>query len=359
MDDGSKTEQATPHKRQEAREEGRVAVSRDLISGLTLLAALLAGRAAWEASLRRLADASQWTFRVAGNHDLSSEGLQQLAVMWQGTVASVILPVVIASAAVGLAVGLGQTRLMFATKALQPKLNMLNPMEGLKRMVSTRGLVEAAKGVLKVTLVLGMASWAAWSRRDDLGRLCNCSLGAATHQAFDLVFFVAIRCAGLLALIGVADYAYQWWEYERSLRMSRQEIIDEYKRLEGDPNVRARRRSLRRNMLQQGISRDMKQATVVVTNPTHIAVALWYKPGMPAPRIVAKGRFQMAQRIVAIARRQGTPIVQNVPLAQSLYKTAGVGDYVPGALYQAVAEVLATLYRAARQRQERQRRYYA
>lgn len=359
MDDGSKTEQATPHKRREAREEGRVAVSRDLTAGLTLVAALVAGRTAWEASLQRLAGASQWTFRMAGSHDLSSEGLQQLWTMWQGTAASVVLPLVVAAATVGLAVGLGQTRLMFATKALAPKLNVLNPMEGLKRIVSTRGLVEAAKSVLKVTLVLGMASWAVWARREDLGRLCNCSLGAATGQAFDLVFAVAIRCAGLLALIGVADYAYQWWEYERSLRMSRQEVIDEYKRTEGDPNMRARRRSLRRNMMQQGISREMKQANVVVTNPTHIAVALWYKPGMPAPRVVAKGRFHMAQRIVAIARKQGTPIVQNIPLARALYKTAGVGDYVPGTLYQAVAEVLATLYRAARQRQQRQRMYYA
>jgi flagellar biosynthetic protein FlhB len=222
VDDGSKTEQATPHKRQEAREEGRVAVSRDLTAGLTLVAALVAGRAAWDNSLRYLSAAAQWTFRMAGNRDLSSEGVQQLWVMWQGTAASVVLPLVIAAAAVGLGVGLGQTRLMFATKALQPKFSMLNPAEGLKRIFSTRGLVEAAKSVLKVTLVLGMATWAVWTRREDLGRLCNCSVGAATGQAFCLVYSVALRCAGLLALIGVADYAYQWWEYERSLRMSRQ-----------------------------------------------------------------------------------------------------------------------------------------
>jgi len=182
-------------------------------------------------------------------------------------------------------------------------------------------------------------------RREDLVRLCDMDTRSAGALTADFVFAMVMRCAALLVVIGGADYAYERWEFERSLRMSRQEIVDELRQEEGDPQMRARRKALRRNLLQQGITRQTREAAVVVTNPTHLAVALLYQPGMPAPKVVAKGRYLMAQRILAIARKWGIPVIQNVETARALYKTAGLGDYVPSPLYRAVAEILAVIHR--------------
>ncbi len=354
----SKTEAPTPKKRDQAREEGRVAVSRDLTAGASLLAACAVARACWPAAWARFATCGKWTFRFAGGDDLRPETLGSLVHMWELTAVRALLPVVLVAAVTGLLVGVAQTRLMFSFKALQPTLEKLSPVNGLKRIFSTRGIVEAVKDLLKVVLILGAATSALWGRHDDLSRLADCSTVTGSNMVTALVFGVLIRCGALLVILGVADYAYQWWEYEKSLKMSRQEMLDEFKSTEGDPNMRARRKAMRRNMLQQGISRELKDANVVVVNPTHIAVALAYRPGMPAPKVVAKGRFLIAQRIVALANKQGTPIVQNIEVARALYKTTAVGDYVPGPLYQAVAEVLAVIYRQAQARRRRQAQYH-
>lgn len=357
MADDNRTEQATPRKREKAREEGRVAISRDLTAGLAFGAAALVAQALWPRAGKEFARISQWTFTLAGARDLDAHCLTQMAQAWGTIWTGLVLPVVASSLVTGLVVGMGQTRMLFALKVLQPRLDRLSPVEGMKRLVSVQGLAEAAKSGLKILLVLGSAALLLWARRSDFARLSDCSLKAGTGLATNLVFSLLKRCAGALILIGIADYAFQWWQYERSLRMSRQELIDEYKQYEGDPNMRARRKSMRRNMLQQGISREMKQATAVVVNPTHLAVALWYEPGMIAPRVVAKGRLELARRIVQIAQRQGIPVVQNIQVARGLYKTTRLGDYVPGPLYQAVAEVLAGIYRRRQERLARQALY--
>jgi len=355
----SKTEAPTPQKRKQAREEGRVAVSRDLTAGLSLLAACLMAKACLSGGLGALATAASWTLSMGATNEFESKVLLDLTRMWAMVVVRVVLPIVSVAAALGLALGLGQTRMLFSFKPLEPKFEKLNPASGVKRIFSVRGIVEGAKSVLKVCLVLGMAAWALWGRREEFVRMTDCSVASSMSIAVDMIFLVSLRCAGLLVAIGVADYAYQWWEMERSLKMTRQEVIDELKRMEGDPHIRARRKALRRNMLQQGISPEATDANVVVVNPTHIAVALLYKPGMIAPKVVAKGRHLIAQRIVKIARKHGKPVIRNIQIARGLYKTTAVGDYVPGPMYQAVAEILAAVYRQAQARRARQDAYRA
>jgi len=352
-----RTEAPTPRRRQQAREEGQIAVSRDLTSGLALLAVTVAARACWGSTMAKLARTSEAALRLPGPDVTDPVNLTRILRMWEGTVAQTVLPVIGAGAVTGLLVGLAQTRFLFSLKPLEPTLEKLSPLNGMKRIFSIRGLVEAIKGLLKVSLVLGMVAWVLWSRRDAFAQLPVCSTESAVELCVDLVFLMVLRCAELLVVIGVADYAYQWWEYERSLKMTRQDVMREYREMEGDPHVRARRKALRRNMLQQGISRDAPQASVVVTNPTHIAVALAYRAGLPAPRVVAKGRHRMAQRIVRMASRYNIPVVQNVAVARALYKSAQVGDFIPGQLFQAVAEILAIVYRKAQERRARQARY--
>lgn len=354
----SKTEAPTPRKREKAREEGKIAVSRDLTAGASLLAACMAARLYWPTASANLAVAGKWTVGFATGGDLDPNTLAGLARMWELVAVRAFLPIVGVGAFVGLLVGLAQTRLMFSFAPMRPTFEKLSPVNGFKRIFSVRGIVEGAKGLLKVGLILGAATWALWRRHDDFARLSDCSTGSAVALTLDLVFAMVLRCGVLLVVVGVADYAYQWWEYERSLRMSKQEIMDELKQMEGDPHVRARRKALRRNMLQQGISREMDQASVVVTNPTHMAVAIMYRTGMVAPKIVAKGRYLIAQRIVAIARKRGIPISENVEVARALYKTTAVGSYVPGPLYQAVAQILAVIYRQAQARRLRQAAYH-
>lgn len=346
----SRTEAPTQRKRDEAREEGRAAVSRDLSAGIGLLAGALAARAWWHQAAQILADATCWTINAAPRLELDAGELGALGRAWWLVCVRVLAPVVLATMVAGVAASLAQTRLMFSLKPLQPTADKLSPINGLKRIFSTRGVVEAAKGALKITVILGVACWALWSRRADLQRVTDCSALAAVDMGLDLVFYMVIRCGAVLLLIGAADYAYQYWEFERSLRMSRQELIDEMRRSEGDPHIRARRRSLRNAMLQQGVTREAQDATVVVVNPTHIAVALMYKPGMVAPRVVAKGRFLIARRILRIAGKYGVPVIRNVQLARALFKLTYLGDYVPGALYEAVAEILAVIYRRRQQR---------
>lgn len=355
----SKTEQATPRKREKAREEGRVATSRDLTAGLSLLAACLAARMCWDRGSQELARAGEWTVRIAGTGRFDEGVLNGLVRAWENVAVHAVLPIVGSGALVGLIVGVLQTRMMFSVKSLQPKLDKLSPVNGFKRIISIRGLVEGAKNLLKVVLILGMASWVIWGRREDFARLSDCSMHSAIALSLELVFLMVQRCAILLVTLGVADYAYQWWEHERSLRMSRQEIIQEMRESEGDPHIKARRKALRRSLVEQGISGEMRDADVVVTNPTHLAVALLYKPGMPAPKVVAKGRHLLAERIVGIARQNRTPIIQNVQVARELYKTTHVGRYVPGSSYQAVAEILALIYRQVQERRARQAIYYA
>jgi len=353
-DKGSKTEQATPRRREKAREEGQAATSRDLTAGLALLGAGLAARMMWNSSWAQITKTGAWTLSQAGSNDLAAGSMAQIMGQWLGLSVQVLGPVLGLGAAIGLAASLLQTRFMFSLKPLEPKLEKLSPINGFKRLVSIRGAVEAAKSTLKVGLIMGTALWILWGRHADLVRFTDMAPLGAVSLALDLVFTMVFRVSIMLIVIGILDFAYQWWEHERSLRMSRQDIIDEMKQQEGDPYMRARRKAVRRNMLQQGMSRETKDASVVVTNPTHFAVALKYTQGMVAPKVVAKGQNELAQRILAVTRKHGIPEVRNVSVARALYKATSVGDYVPIALYQAVAEILAFVRRQAMQRRQRQ-----
>ncbi|HAI20827.1 MAG TPA: flagellar biosynthesis protein FlhB, partial [Clostridiales bacterium UBA8153] len=332
-----KREAPTQRKRQEARRKGQVFQSAELSAAVGLLAVYYAVRltAPRVAELARSLLVEHWQeLRPVDTVD-AAQALYLTAVRWAGAMA---WPLAAAAVGASLVVGTAQTGLGFNGGLLAPKLERLNPLAGLQKLFSRRTLVEGAKAVLKVTLV-GAVVWTALERRAGVWP----TLGLmhplpAVGLVAEAVHGVAVPAGLVLLGLGAIDYAYQWWEHEKNLRMTRQELKDELKDTEGRPEVKAAQRTRQRLLARRRMMAAVAKSDVVVTNPIHYAIALKYNLAVaPAPEVVAKGRDLMAARIVAEARKHRVAIVPNPSLAQALYRSVDIGDYIPPQLYQAVA----------------------
>jgi flagellar biosynthetic protein FlhB len=343
--DHERTEQPTSKRREEARREGRVAKSVDLTLAVGLLGALgFHGLMAGSFLADALATVQHGLgVRLAG--DFTIDGAMTLAAETGLAVARLAWPFVVLPAVVTLAVQLLQTRFVVAPKALRPQWNRLSPRQGLGRLFSWRGVVEWLKAVFKVA---GVGLFAYLTVRADWPMLLTLGAGGAqtTVATLGRVVWDLWLAVGLsyLVLAGL-DYAYQWWEHERSLRMTKKELREEVKHTEGNPLLRGRMRALHKQMSTRRMINEVKKADVVLRNPTHYAVALRYESArMQAPRVVAKGARLVAQRIIDVARKANVPVVENPPLTRALYRSVPVGRDIPRELYRAVAEVLAYVY---------------
>jgi flagellar biosynthetic protein FlhB len=343
---GQRTEPATPRRRQEARRRGQVARSVDLSQGAALVAAVAVGSLAVPAGFNELA---AFTRRVLLHPDAGQ--LAQLVPHGVRAAVAVAGPVLGAALVAGVAVGFAQTGGLFTAKPLEPQLDRLNPLRALERLFSWRSAAELVKAVLKLAAVAA-AVWPPLHEAVAGPRPLTPSADELLAWLGGTVQAVALRGAVALLVVGGLDYLYQRFDYERSLRMTRQEVREDLKETEGDPLVKSRQRSRQRELARRRMLRDVARATVVVTNPVHLAVALRYAPReAPAPVVVAKGAGVVAERIREEARRHGIPLVSNPPLARSLYRSVPLGRMIPPALYHAVAEILAVLYRAGRLRE--------
>lgn len=337
---------ATPRKREEARERGHVARSLDLSTALVLLAAVLAinlfGRPYFGGMLKSLESALGGLDRFdVGPDDLGSVLGGALRLMLVS-----LFPLLAVTLAVALASGFLQVGFVFSLQPLTPSWDRLDPMAGLQRIFSRRGFVRLLQGLLKIAGVAAVLFLTVWAERHVLAGLPGVEFGVVVRYLAEIVFVVSVRAALALLVLAILDYAFQRWQYEADLRMSRQEYREELKRYEGDPKIRERRRAIQRQLALQRMMTRVPRATVVVTNPTEISVALEYQSGtMEAPKVVAKGAGHLALRIREVALENRVPIVQRPEVARALYKTAEVGQTIPYELYQAVAEVLALVYR--------------
>lgn len=344
--DDERTEPATPRRREEARSRGQVARSADLSAAAVLLAAVLAlevfGRdfagglgAALSGVLGGLAG-------FEGDRDT-------LLLQFGGAFGSALfglLPLVAAVVAAALAVGLAQTGFLFTTQPLAPDLERLNPTSGFARMFSLRAAARGLAGVLKILAVGAVAGLTIWAERARLLELGARPFEEIAGAAAALSLTLALRAALALAVVGILDYGWQRWRHEQDLRMSKREIREELRRYEGDPRTKERRRAVQRRLALGRMMDQIPEATVVVTNPTHLAVALKYEAkAMRAPVVVAKGADLLAARIREIAAAHDVPLVERKELARALYRGVEVGQTVPAELYQAVAEILAYVYR--------------
>lgn len=340
-----KTEPATPRRREEARSKGQVARSQEINTALILLlgaVVLYVTGPSVSAGLRNilitcLTDHIHETITIASAlRILNSIGT---------TAASVLAPLlggVLLAAAIA---SYGQVGFVVSTDPLGPKFERLNPVRGIGRLVSAKSFVKLATSLAKVAVV-GLAAYLyIRSRIDDIPALITYTIPAIyeciCRWSLELVFVIALA----FLIIAATDYAFQRWDFERDIRMTKQELREELKRSEGDPLVKSRVRQIQREMASRRMMQDVPDADVVVKNPAHYAVALRYQLGTNmAPTVVAKGMNLVAMKILEIARENGVPEVENEPLAQTLYKTVEIGSEIPAVLYKAVAQVLAYVY---------------
>jgi len=352
MADSNKTEKPTPHRREKARRQGQVARSRELPGALALAGtgAMLVwlgveSVARWRDLLRRSLD-------LAGSEQITFS--TPLLLWTSAEVLRDITPVLAVSAALALAAGVMQGGMVFASEALVPKLERLSPAKKLQQMFSLTGLSGLLKSLLPFAAILFVG---VHTLQSHWGELVQSSF-SGLHSWAALVFALVLEAGWKSALILLAwsgiDYVLTWQKMEGDLRMSRQELRDDIKETEGSPETKARIRRIQRSLRRQQLLRATETATVVVTNPTHYAVALRYEMEMEAPVVMSKGRDLLAQRIKQVARWQGIPIMENPPLAQALYRSVEVGQAIPVKLYRAVAEILVVVYQAQAQVRRKQ-----
>jgi flagellar biosynthetic protein FlhB len=345
---GEKTEKATPRKREEARKEGRVLKSNELNIGvlmISLFAVLGLSGGFITGQWRRLLE-----IFLGGNY-FSPDRLTPALVgqMWFTALIGfslAILPMAATAVLVGLVVNFAQVGFLFTAKPLMPKFSKINPIQGFKKIFSMRSIVELLKSLFKIA-VIGFFVYQAYRNNFMIfSNLMGGELQDVAMAIFQMCFDLAIRAAIALVVLGLADYIYQWYDYEKNLRMSKHEVKQEYKQTEGDPLIKSKIRQKQREIAQSRMMSAVPQADVVITNPTHYAVALKYDEAVAdAPVVLAKGQNLIAQRIKELAREHRVPVVENKPVAQALFLTAEVGQRIPAELFGAVAEILAYVFR--------------
>jgi flagellar biosynthetic protein FlhB len=258
----------------------------------------------------------------------------------------ILMPLMLFVLVAGITANLLQIGFLFTGEPLVPKLSKLNPIRGIKKLFSLRSLVELVKALFKVLFVGAIAFLLLKGELGNIPSLMQMGVGDILSFIGRVAFKICFYTCLALLILAALDYAYQRWQHEKELKMTKQEVKDELKQREGDPTVKARIKRIQREMSQRRMMEMVPEADVVITNPTTLAIALKYKAeGMIAPKVIAKGAGFIAERIKVIAREKGIPIIENKPLAQTLFKLVGIGDFIPENLYRAVAEILAYVYR--------------
>lgn len=345
MADPSKTETATPRKREESRKRGQVARSVEVNTAAGLLGAWMLMHFWGAFMIQELADICRFAWGNLGHFRMSMGEFQRYLMTFNLKLFMLLLPLFVGVFLIGVLSNVAQIGFLFSAEPLALKPENLNPAQGFKRLFSRRTAIEFLKNMIKIVLVATVTAVTLWSRLPALMLLLQSDLGGFFSQVGAMTSQLFLRLG--LALLGLAalDFWYQRYEFEESIKMSKQEIKDEFKQLEGDPQIKARVRQLQRENSRKRMLSDLPNADVVITNPTHLAVAVQYDgKNMDAPRVVAKGARLMAERIKEMAREYDIPVMENKPLARAIYESTPVGSQVPGTLFTAVAELLAFVY---------------
>jgi len=342
-----RTEKATPKRRQQSRKKGQVAQSREIPSVLILLTALgvfyFAGSWMFLNISGLLGGVYQEldTLRLNTVSDVSAFSVDIFQKLF-----SILIPFFVPILIAGLVGNIGQVGFEMHSEPLRPKLAKINPIAGLKKFVSMRSLVELGKSIMKLLIIGGISYGLIKAEMKGFPPLMQQGVGEIflfiAQVAFKILFFVCLA----LIILALLDYIYQRWQFEQSIKMTKQEVKDEHKQVEGDPKVKSRIRKAQLEMAARRMMEAVPEADVVITNPVHLAVALKFEASeMVAPTVIAKGAGHIAERIKEIASEHQVPIVEDKPLAQTLFKMVEIGEFIPAELYRAVAEILAYVYR--------------
>jgi flagellar biosynthetic protein FlhB len=343
---GEKTEKATPKKRQDSRKKGQVAKSQDVNTAVVLLAIFLFLLFAGGYLNDIILNLFRYSFDEFIHIQVTEENVYVLFLDILKELVFFLGPIMLVAMIAGVAANYMQFGFLFSTEAIQFKLEKIDPIKGFKRIFSIRAIVELFKSILKISLVGIVTFTVLWLRIDDILILSQKSVGAAMVTLASLTVQMGLFASAALLFLSVLDYLYQKYDFEKNIRMSKQDIKDEYKNSEGDPLIKSKIKQRQREMAMRRMMQEVPNADVVITNPTHYAIALKYdEKKLDAPFVVAKGVDYVAQKIKYIAKENEVMTVENRPLARALYDQAEIGDAIPEEFFKAVAEILAYVYR--------------
>lgn len=343
---GEKTEDPTGRKLSKAREEGQVAKSMEIPSVFVLMAGVVTIFAVSGLMYNNLASVFQYNLRFEKIPLITSNELVHLLVVHTRIIIFTCLPVMLAVVGVGLISNFAQVGFTISWKSLEPKPSRLDPVSGFKQKFSSRAAVEFVKTLLKIAIIFGVAYGSIKSSLTDINFLYDSSIGYILIYILKTAFWIFIKVCLIMIVLAVIDYAYQKWKFLDDQKMTKKEVKDEHKQTEGDPLVKSRIRQLQHEAARKRMMAAVPDADVVVTNPTRLAVALKYDGNeMDAPMVTAKGAGAVAKNIRKIARENNVPLVEDKQLARNLYSSVDIGREVPMELYQAVAELLAHVYK--------------
>ena len=343
--DQEKTEQPTGKRIAESRRKGQVANSREIPSVLILIGSLAVFAIAGSWMFSNLLNIVSILLKSSASITVTIPDVTRLGWQLFGQVILLLSPLFLVIMMCGIGGNVGQVGFLFTAEPLHPKFAKLNPLSGMKRFFSLRSIVELLKSLLKLAIIGWVAYLTLRKEMDAIPSLLQSELPDILAFTGAVALRIILFTTLVLILLASLDLFYQRWQHQKELRMTKQEVKDEQKQSEGDPAVKARIRSAQREMFRRRMMEAVPQATVVITNPTHLAVALRFESDYQAPVVVAKGAGYLAEKIRDIANAHNVPIVEQKPLAQALYKTVEIGHFIPAELYRAVAEVLAYVYR--------------
>ncbi|WLV26011.1 flagellar biosynthesis protein FlhB [Aciduricibacillus chroicocephali] len=343
---GEKTEKATPKRKQDERKKGKVAKSQDVNTAILLLFSFLGLFVFGTFMKNGMLDIYRQSFTEYIKWDLTSGNLQKMFLTQLIEAAKLVAPIMGVALIAGVASNLMQVGFLFTTESLKFDLKKIDPISGAKRIFSVRAIVELFKSLFKIAFIGTITFSIIWMNRDEMMMMSlktvSSALGFFGHMALTMGFAATIA----LLFLALLDYIYQRFDYEKNLRMSKQDIKDEYKNIEGNPLIKQKIREKQQQMAMRRMMSEVPNADVVITNPTHFAIAIKYdEDKASAPYVVAKGADEVALRIKNIAKANGVMTVENRPLARSLFAAVDIGDLIPEEFFQAVAEVLAYVYR--------------
>lgn len=344
-DNGDKTEKATPKRKREARKKGTVLQSKEVVTVASLAATFLALQFLIPITMQMLEQMMQRFLSDQSGIVLDVPGLTKLTADCIYTVVVAALPICLVAAMVSIAATMAQTRGLFTMKAAAPKMSRLNPLQGLKKLISMQGLMELVKSLLKIAILGIIVYLQIKDAFPKFARLMDMSLPQAMATVGDLILGMVWTVCAIFVFVAAFDFLFQWWQFEKNLRMSKQELKEEYKETEGDPQIKGKIKERQQAMSRRRMMQQVPQADVVIRNPTHFAIAIRYRPEEDvAPVVLAKGADALALRIVKAAEEAGVYITENRPLARGLYDAVEIDDMVPVEFYRPVAEVLAFVY---------------
>ncbi|QGT99182.1 Flagellar biosynthesis protein FlhB [Candidatus Syntrophocurvum alkaliphilum] len=345
-DTGEKTEKATPRRREEARKKGQVFKSNDLNSAIILVAGATVVFLTFPYMIDNVKEFTTFYLLERTNHEFTNEYVYFLLIEVLILLAKTLFPIFLTTFVTALIINYLQVGFIFSGEPLKPKLERLNPVKGFQRIFSKRALVELFKSLVKVITIGFIVYTTIMKYFYIFPRFVDMELIATIRIISIILFEIALKAALVFIIIGILDFLYQMYEYEKSLKMSKHDVKQEHKQTEGDPLIRSKQRQIQREAAMKRMMSEVPDADVIITNPTHFAVALKYQiSDMDAPIIIAKGQDFIALRIREIGAQHDIAIVENPSLARTLFYNAEIGDEVPEDLYQAVAEVLAFVYK--------------